>query len=61
VQRVFADPKSSILRDFLLALLDLRIIELFDPTALQANQVIVMPALVELENRLAAFEMMAPE
>ena len=47
--------------DLLLPLLDLGVIELLDPTALQANQVVVVLAFVEFENRFARLEIAALE
>lgn len=44
-----------------LAKLDRSVVELLDMTALHAHDVIVMPALLQLENRLPAFEMVANE
>jgi hypothetical protein len=58
---VVLDPETAISRDFDLALLDRRVIELFDVAALDAHDVIVMATLFELEYRFAAFEMMADE
>ena len=42
-----------------LALLDLGVVELLDPAAVQAHQVVVVRALVEFVDRLAALEMAA--
>ena len=39
--------------------LDVGIVELLDPPALQAHQVVVVPALIQLEHRLAGLEMLA--
>ena len=60
-QRVILQREAAILGDFLLALLDLGVEELLDTAALQADQVIVMVALVELEDRLAGLEVAAFE
>ena len=43
----------------LLALLDLGVEELLDPAAVEAHQVVVVLALVELEHRLAGLEVVA--
>src|ERR1700746_823579 len=59
VEGVLGDREAAFLRDLELALLDLGIEEFLDATALQANQMIVVPALVELEHRLARLEVMA--
>ena len=53
------DPKPAMLGHFDLALFDLGIVKLFDVAAFGANDVIVMPALFELEDRFTAFKMMA--
>src|SRR3954469_19904179 len=53
--------KAASARDLVLAPLDLGVVELLDPTALQAHEVVVMPALVQLEHRLAGLEMLARE
>ena len=50
-----------IARDPELPLFDLRIEEFLDAAALQANQVIVVTALVELEHRFARLEMVADQ
>src|SRR6266702_808976 len=61
VQRVFADRKPALLGHPDLALLDLGVVELLDAAALDANEVIMMAALVQLEDRLAGLEMVALE
>ena len=48
-------------RDRALALFDPRVHELFDLAAIQAHDVIVMLALVQLENSGGAFEMMSTD
>jgi hypothetical protein len=53
---VLADLESSLPSDLLLPFLDLRVVELLDATALQAHEVIVMLAFVQLVDRLARFE-----
>ena len=50
--------KTALLRNANLSLFDLRVIKLFDPTALQANQMIVMTTFVEFKNRFTRFKMM---
>src|SRR5690348_7363839 len=47
--------------DLVLAPLDLGIVELLDPAALQAYEMIVMATLVQLEHRLAGLEVLARE
>jgi hypothetical protein len=47
--------------DSVLSPLDLGIEKLFDSPTLQAYEVIVVPAFIELEHRLAAFEMVTDE
>jgi outer membrane protein assembly factor BamE (lipoprotein component of BamABCDE complex) len=58
---VVLDPETAISRNFDLALLDCRIIELFDVAAFDAHDVIVVATLLQLEHRFAAFEVMADE
>src|SRR3954465_12461316 len=52
------DREAMIFGDLHLPLLDLGVVELLHPSALQADQVVVMLALVQLEHGLAAFEVM---
>ena len=59
VERVLGDLEAALAGDLRLPLLDLGIVELLDAAALQADQVIVVTALVQFEHRLAGFEMMA--
>ena len=47
--------------NFILALLDFGVVEFFDPAALDAHEMIVMAALVQLEHGFAGFEMMPDE
>src|SRR5579864_1146918 len=61
VERVLADFEPTLLGDLRLALLDLGVVELLDAAALHAHEVIVVLPLVELEHRLAGFEMMPDE
>src|SRR5262245_49731068 len=61
VERVVGDLEAALVRDLLLPLLDLRVVELLDAPALQANEMVVVPALVQLEHRLARLEMVARE
>jgi len=58
---VLLDVETPLLGDFYLATLDLGIEEFLYVPALHAYQVIVMSALVQLEHRFAAFEVMAGE
>src|SRR5436190_19420997 len=53
--------EAALPRDLVLAPLDVGVVELLDAAALQAHQVIVMPALAQLEHRLAGLEMLARE
>ena len=53
VERVVGNREATLLGDALLAFLDLRVVELLDAPALQANEVIVVVSLVQLEDRLA--------
>src|SRR5207302_348161 len=61
VQGVLADLEAAIARDPELPLFDLRIEEFLNAAALQANQVIVVTALVQLEHRFARLEMVADQ
>lgn len=56
---MLANGKAVLGGDFFLAGLDGRIVELLDMTALQANDVIMMFALVKLKHRFAAFKMVS--
>ena len=59
VEGVFLDLETPLGGDFILPPFDFGVVELFDPTALQADQVVVVLALVQFENRLARFEKVA--
>src|SRR5215831_7652036 len=61
VQRMIANRETAVLRDLDLALLDLGVVELLDPPAGHAYQVVVVAALVHLEHRLARLEVVALE
>src|SRR5436309_1714931 len=56
---MFADLKTAVACDLGLALLDFSVEEFLDAAALQAHQMIVVTALVELEYCFAGLEMMA--
>src|SRR5688572_23721412 len=60
-ERMPVKREAALARDLVLALLDVGVIELLDPAALQAHQVVVVAALVELVNRLAGLEVLARE
>src|SRR6266571_436146 len=60
-ERVPAQLEAALLGHLGLAFLDVAVVELLDAAALQADQVVVMPALVELEHRLAGLEMLPRE
>jgi len=51
--------KTTFNGNMLLALLDLRIVKLFNMTTGHADQMIVMATLLKLENRLACLKMAA--
>ena len=55
------DLETTVFRDFFLPLLDLRINELFDMTALHADEVVMMSALIELEHGLAALKVVTDQ
>jgi len=59
VKRVILDGKPALPGDVLLALFDFGIVELFHPTALQTDQMVVVFALVEFKHGLAGFKIMA--
>lgn len=52
------DDEASFGGDPVLPIFDLRVEELFNFPTLNANQVVVVAAFIELENRLAGFEVM---
>src|ERR1700741_5303194 len=58
-KRVPVQREAALARDFGLALLDVGVVELFYAPALQADEVVVVPALVQLEYRLAGLEVLA--
>ena len=55
------DLEAALFGDFDLALFDLGVVELLDVAALHAHDMVVVPALLQLENRFAGFEMVADE
>jgi hypothetical protein len=55
------DLEAALLCDGVLPLLDGRVIELLDAPALEADEVVVVMSLVQLEHRLARVEMVAHE
>jgi hypothetical protein len=58
---MLVNREPAVFRNFVLPALDFSVEELFDSPALQAHEMIVVPAFVQLEHRLAAFEMMADQ
>ena len=58
---MIADLKAQALRNGLLTLLDATVHELFDLAAVNTDNMIVMCAVIEFENRHSAFEMMASD
>ena len=60
-ERMLLELEALLSCDLLLPLLDLGVIKLLDPAALQANQVVVMLAFVEFEHRFARLEIAALE
>lgn len=58
---MLVNREPAVFRNFVLPALDFSVEELFDPPALQADEMVVVPAFVQLEYRLAAFEMMADQ
>lgn len=59
MKRVIMHRKAVFGSDFCLARLNSGIVELLDVAALQANDVIMVLALIEFEYRLSTFEIMA--
>ena len=59
VKRVLLNAEAALPGDLFLAAFDFRVVKFFNQAALQAYQVVVMMALVELEHRLAAFKVVA--
>src|SRR3954471_21323971 len=57
-ERVPVQLEAALPRNLALAPLDIGIVELLDPAALQADEVVVMSALVELVHRLAGLEVL---
>ena len=58
-KRMVLQLEAAHMGDRLLALLDLGVVELFDSPAIDAHQVVVVLAFVQLEHRLARLEMVA--
>lgn len=56
---MIVDREAALLGNAVLALLDFSVDELFDFAALQADQMIVVVAMIEFEYRLVAIEMVA--
>ncbi len=56
-QRVLGNIETALQRDLVLALLDLFVVELFHPSAIQADQMVVMRTGIEFKYGLAGFEM----
>src|SRR6185312_10198982 len=61
VELVVVDREAAVARDLLLALLDLGIVELLHAAAMEAHEVVVVAALVQLIDRLPALEVVADE
>ena len=59
MQRVLGNDEAALLGDLVLAFFDLGVVELLDPSALHAHQMIVMAAGVEFEHGAAGLEMMS--
>ena len=53
VQRMVVDGEAAVLGDLFLTLFYFRVVELFDMAALQADQMVVVAALIEFEDRFA--------
>ena len=61
MKRVFADFEAALAGYLDLPFFDLGVVEFLNAPALQTNEMVVMRALVQLENRFAGFEMMADQ
>jgi len=59
MQRMLLYAEAAIPGDLGLASLDFRIVEFLDVSALDAHEMVVVIALIELEDRFAGLEMMA--
>ena len=59
VERMFAHDEPAFLSDLVLPLFDRRVEEFLHPAALQTDQMVVVLAFVQFENRLAGFKMVA--
>ena len=59
VQRMIVNGEAAFGGDFFLAAFNFCVVKFFHAATLQAHQMVVVAALVELVNRLAAFEMVA--
>lgn len=59
VERMVVNGKPALGSHLFLARLDSRIVELLNMTALQANDVVMVLALIEFKHRFAAFEVVA--
>src|SRR6266850_3414511 len=60
-ERVAVQLEAALARHLVLPALDLGVVELLDTPALQADEMVVVAALVQLEHRLAGLEMLARE
>jgi hypothetical protein len=58
-QGVFLQRKAAFARNALLALLDVRVEKFLDSAAIQAHQMVMVLAFIQLENRLAGFKVVA--
>lgn len=56
---MLADIEPPFLGNLDLALFNFRVVKFFNPGTLQANQVVVVSSLIELEHCLAAFKVVA--
>ena len=61
MERMVLDLEAAVFGYFFLPLLDLRVDELFDMTALHADEMIMMSALIELEHGFAALKVMTDQ
>ena len=61
MERVFTDFEAALARDPYLSFFDLGVVEFLDAPALQADEMVVVWPLIQLEYRFAGLEMMADQ
>ena len=61
IQRVLMNTKTTLVGGFVLKLLNFLITKFFDMTTLQAHNMVMMAAFIQLKYRLAAFKVVAQQ